>query len=34
MPELNEPWGYPLALGIMATVSLSLFYWLRKRRWI
>jgi magnesium transporter len=34
MPELDESWGYPLALGIMATVSLSLFYWLRKRRWI
>ena len=34
MPELNEPWGYPTALGIMATVSLSLFYFLRKRRWI
>jgi magnesium transporter len=34
MPELDEPWGYPLALGIMASISVSLFYWLRKRRWI
>jgi magnesium transporter len=34
MPELDEWWGYPLALTIMATCSLILFRALRARRWI
>jgi magnesium transporter len=34
MPELDEWWGYPAALVIMATSALLLFRWLRSRRWI
>jgi magnesium transporter len=34
MPELEEWWGYPAALVIMATSALLLFRWLRSRRWI
>ena len=34
MPELDEWWGYPLALATMGTVALFLFHWLRKRHWI
>jgi len=34
MPELDEWWGYPLALVTMAAVALLLFRWLRKRHWI
>lgn len=32
MPELNCPWGYPLTLGLMATVAagLALFFWRKK----
>jgi magnesium transporter len=34
MPELDEWWGYPLALAIMAAASLVLFRLLRSRHWI
>jgi magnesium transporter len=34
MPELDEWWGYPLALGLMAGTAGFLFRWLRSRRWI
>ena len=34
MPELDEWWGYPMALGIMAVVAFALFRYLRKQRWI
>ncbi|HET6951456.1 MAG TPA: magnesium and cobalt transport protein CorA, partial [Acidimicrobiales bacterium] len=31
MPELDEWWGYPLALTTMGSVSLFLYRWLRKQ---
>lgn len=34
MPELRHPFGYPLVLGIMIAVSLTIFIWFRKKRWI
>jgi magnesium transporter len=34
MPELDEWWGYPAALAVMAIVAFSLFRYLRNRRWI
>ena len=34
MPELDQWWGYPMALGIMAVVAFALFRYLRKQRWI
>ncbi|MDD9371187.1 MAG: magnesium and cobalt transport protein CorA [Acidimicrobiales bacterium] len=34
MPELDEWWGYPLALLVMAGSAFFLFRWLRSRRWI
>jgi magnesium transporter len=34
MPELDEWWGYPLALLLMASASGLLFRWLRSRHWI
>ncbi|HKB16582.1 MAG TPA: magnesium/cobalt transporter CorA [Planctomycetota bacterium] len=34
MPELRSPYGYPAALGLMATISASLFLLLRKKRWL
>lgn len=34
MPELNQPWGYPAALLLMATVS-GVIYWILKRnKWL
>ena len=34
MPELDEWWGYPMALIVMAGSALFLFRWLRSRHWI
>lgn len=34
MPELKSPWGYPIVLGAMATVAISLILFFRRRRWI
>jgi magnesium transporter len=34
MPELDQPWGYPFALGLMAASSLALFIVFKKRGWL
>ena len=34
MPELDERWGYPVALGLMLTTSIVLFVVFRARRWL
>ncbi len=33
MPELEQPWGYPAVLTLMAIVALSLILFMKKRRW-
>jgi magnesium transporter len=33
MPELDEVWGYPAALGLMATVAFGLLAWFKYRKW-
>jgi magnesium transporter len=33
MPELERPWGYPLALGIMAVTATGMVIYFRRRRW-
>jgi magnesium transporter len=33
MPELNQPWGYPFALGLMAVIAISLIIFFRSRKW-
>lgn len=33
MPELNQPWGYPFALGLMAVIAVVLVIFFRSRRW-
>jgi len=33
MPELRWPWGYPLALGLMAAVGLGLVLFFYQRGW-
>jgi magnesium transporter len=33
MPELDEAWGYPAALGAMALVALSMLAWFKARKW-
>ena len=34
MPELQQPWGYPLALGIMVAIDSFLFWRFRKAKWL
>lgn len=34
MPELKWVAGYPLVLGLMAAVSLVIFFWFRRRGWL
>ena len=33
MPELDQPWGYPAVLLLMATVAGSLIVFMKRRRW-
>ena len=33
MPELDQPWGYPFALGLMAAVSLALIAYFWRKKW-
>jgi magnesium transporter len=34
MPELRVWWGYPLTLGAMLIVSVVIFIWFYRKRWI
>jgi magnesium transporter len=34
MPELDEWWGYPMALAVIAGISVFLFRYLRSQHWI
>ncbi|HEX3127327.1 MAG TPA: magnesium/cobalt transporter CorA [Thermoanaerobaculia bacterium] len=34
MPELNWPWGYPYALGLMATVAVLLVIYFQRKGWL
>jgi magnesium transporter len=33
MPELNWPWGYPLALGLMVVSGVAPLLWFRRKGW-
>ncbi|WP_411957561.1 magnesium transporter CorA family protein [Paracoccus homiensis] len=34
MPELDKPWGYPMALGLMAATAVAVWFVLRWRKWL
>ena len=34
MPELDQPWAYPVVLGVMALVAAAMLLWFRRRGWI
>lgn len=34
MPELGKPWGYPLTLVGMLLITLIIFTWFRRNKWI
>ena len=34
MPELRQPWGYPVALLVMGAVAAGIYVWFRRRGWL
>lgn len=34
MPELNEKWGYPGALILMVLVTIFVYQWFKRKRWL
>jgi magnesium transporter len=34
MPELSQPWGYPILLGFMVVMSGLIYLWFRRKRWL
>ena len=34
MPELNWPFGYPLALGLMGAVGLGMILYFKRKKWL
>ncbi|MFD2815260.1 CorA family divalent cation transporter [Paracoccus aerius] len=34
MPELDEPWGYPMAIALMAATAGATWLVLRWKRWL
>ena len=34
MPTLQQEWGYPFALGLMALITLVIYIVLRRKKWI
>lgn len=34
MPELSKPWGYPAALGLMLVVTIGIFIWFKRKKWM
>ncbi len=34
MPELRYRWGYPGAIGLMAVITLGIFFWFRRKGWL
>ena len=33
MPELNQPWAYPIALVVMAVSAVAPYWWFKKKGW-
>jgi magnesium transporter len=34
MPELRSPYGYPGVIGVMILVTVSIFLWFKRKRWL
>ncbi|EAY24915.1 magnesium/cobalt transporter CorA [Microscilla marina] len=34
MPELNYPWAYPVAIVVMLSCGLGMYFYMRKRKWV
>jgi len=34
MPELEEPWAYPVLISLTLVICIGLFVWLRRIKWL
>lgn len=34
MPELNKKWGYPASLGLMIIVTVFIYLWFKRKKWL
>ncbi|MDR3272242.1 MAG: hypothetical protein LBT29_01975 [Flavobacteriaceae bacterium] len=34
MPELKEKWSYPLILLLMVAITVVIYYWLKRKKWL
>lgn len=34
MPELNQPWAYPVIMGLVACVVGTIYLWLKRAKWL
>jgi magnesium transporter len=34
MPELESPWGYPVALGVMLLIAIMMIIYFKKKKWL
>jgi magnesium transporter len=34
MPELDKPWGYPMAIGLMVLSALIPYIYFRRKGWL
>jgi magnesium transporter len=34
MPDLELPWGYPMAICVMVSIAIAMVLWFRRKRWL
>jgi magnesium transporter len=34
MPELNHPWSYPIAIVVMLSCGIGMYFYMKKRKWV
>jgi magnesium transporter len=34
MPELNKKWGYPASLGLMVMITVLIYLWFKRKKWL
>jgi len=34
MPELRQQWGYPTVLFVMALITIAIYSWFRRKKWL
>jgi magnesium transporter len=34
MPELGQKWGYPLVLILMVIITVIIYKWFKKKKWL